>query len=129
MENLNLSLSEKAAEIILDTIEAQGLENGYLSMYVYGGGCSGLQYGLGLADGEPEIDEVVIFDRGVKIAVENNSIKFVNGSLIDYVETSMGGGFKVDNPNQLKGCGCGKSFATSDSEVSENTGCGTCSRY
>jgi len=60
MENFNISLTEKAAEVILSTIEAQGLENGFLSMYVYGGGCSGLQYGLGLDDGEPDIEDMLV---------------------------------------------------------------------
>lgn len=129
MENFTISLSEKAAEIILDAIEQQGLENGFLSMYVYGGGCSGLQYGLGLADGEPEIDDIISFDKGVKIAVDAGSAKYVSGSEIDYVETSMGGGFKVNNPNELKGCGCGKSFSVSSEDMPEQTGCGSCSKY
>lgn len=126
MENFTLTLTNKAAEMISDAIEAQGLENGFLSMYVYGGGCSGLQYGLGLADGEPEIDDTVVFHNNIKIAVEKGSDKYVNGAEIDYVETTMGGGFKVNNPNQLKGCGCGKSFSVEDSEVPESMGCGTC---
>lgn len=129
MENFSISLSEKAAEIILDAIEQQGLENGFLSMYVYGGGCSGLQYGLGLADGEPEIDDIISFDKGVKIAVEFGSAKYISGSEIDYVDTSMGGGFKVNNPNELKGCGCGKSFSVGGDETPEPTGCGSCSKY
>lgn len=129
MENFTISLSEKAAEIILDAIEQQGLENGFLSMHVYGGGCSGLQYGLGLADGEPEIDDIISFDKGVKIAVEYGSAKYVSNSEIDYVETSMGGGFKVNNPNELKGCGCGKSFSVSSEDMPEQTGCGSCSKY
>lgn len=129
MENFNISLTEKAAEVILSTIEAQGLENGFLSMYVYGGGCSGLQYGLGLDDGEPDIEDMLIFDKNVKIAVECGSAKYVTGSIIDYVETSMGGGFKVNNPNQLKGCGCGKSFSVDDVQESSSTGCGSCCNY
>ena len=54
-----LNLTDKAVEILLDTIEAQDVNDAYLSVSVYGGGCSGLQYGLGLCDGEPDIDEVV----------------------------------------------------------------------
>ena len=129
MENFTLTLTDKAAEVILDTIRAQELSNGFLSMNVYGGGCSGLQYGLGLDDGEPAIDDTVVYNNGVKIAVEFGSEKYVNGAEIDYVETTMGGGFKVNNPNQLKGCGCGKSFSVEDGPEPSSTGCGSCCNY
>ena len=124
-----LDLTDKAAEILLETIEGQAVNDAYLSVSVYGGGCSGLQYGLGLCEGEPDINELVFECKGIKIAVENNSLKYVKGSTIDYVETSMGGGFKVENPNELKSCGCGKSFATGDTDIPEATGCGSCTKY
>ena len=77
MNDLNITISETAAKIILNTIEDQSVSDPYLAFYVAGGGCSGLQYGLALAEGEPEIDDIIIYDKGVKIAVENgmNSIE------------------------------------------------------
>ena len=129
MNDLQVKLTDKAAEIILDTIESQNVSNAYLAFFVSGGGCSGLQYGLALADGEPDLDEVVLYDKNVKIAVDRKSAKYVSGSIIDYVETSMGGGFKVENPQAVKTCGCSSSFSTEDDDISElnqGSGCSAC---
>ena len=111
MNDLNITISETAAKIILNTIEDQSVSDPYLAFYVAGGGCSGLQYGLALAEGEPEIDDIIIYDKGVKIAVENGSAKYVNGCVINYQENGMQSGFKVENPNAAKTCGCNKSFS------------------
>jgi iron-sulfur cluster assembly protein len=95
----SITLTEKAAQMILDVIDAQELKNPYLELRVVGGGCSGLQYGLGLTE------------------------------IIDYIDMPMGAGFKVNNPNATKSCGCGASFSTDDSDVSElneGKGCGSC---
>jgi iron-sulfur cluster assembly accessory protein len=129
MNDLRVTLTDKAAEIILDTIESQNVSDAYLAFYVSGGGCSGLQYGLALADGEPDLDEIVLYDKNVKIAVDRKSAKYVSGSIIDYVETSMGGGFKVENPQAVKTCGCSSSFSTGDDDISElnqGSGCNAC---
>ena len=120
---LSIRLTENAARVINDTITDQNVEDPYLAFYVSGGGCSGLQYGLALAEGEPEIDDIIIFDKDIKIAVEGRSSRYVSGCVIDYVESSMGGGFKVENPNAAKTCGCNKSFSV-DGEVYDS--CGGC---
>ena len=121
MNDLNITISETAAKIILNTIEDQSVSDPYLAFYGAGGGCSGLQYGLALAEGEPEIDDIIIYDKGVKIAVENGSAKYVNGCVINYQENGMQSGFKVENPNAAKTCGCNKSFSV---EGEEHDTCG-----
>lgn len=130
MDNFNVSLTDRAAENIKDTIQSQGVENAYLTFYVSGGGCSGLQYGLALAEGEPEIDDVIVYDKDIKIAVDFKSSKYVSGSIIDFVETKMGGGFKIENPQATKSCGCSNSFSTEDmteiSELNNGFGCSSC---
>ena len=124
MNDLNITISETAAKIILNTIEDQSVSDPYLAVYVAGGGCSGLQYGLALAEGEPEIDDIIIYDKGVKIAVENGSAKYVNGCVINYQENGMQSGFKVENPNAAKTCGCNKSFSVEGEEHDTCGGCG-----
>ena len=124
MNDLNITISETAAKIILNTIEDQSVPDPYLTFYVAGGGCSGLQYGLALAEGEPEIDDIIIYDKGVKIAVENGSAKYVNGCVINYQENGMQSGFKVENPNAAKTCGCNKSFSVEGEEHDTCGGCG-----
>ena len=124
MNDLNITISETAAKIILNTIEDQSVSDPSLAFYVAGGGCSGLQYGLALAEGEPEIDDIIIYDKGVKIAVENGSAKYVNGCVINYQENGMQSGFKVENPNAAKTCGCNKSFSVEGEEHDTCGGCG-----
>ena len=124
MNDLNITISETAAKIILNTIEDQSVSDPYLAFYVAGGGCSGLQYGLALAEGEPEIDDIINYDKGVKIAVENGSAKYVNGCVINYQENGMQSGFKVENPNAAKTCGCNKSFSVEGEEHDTCGGCG-----
>lgn len=123
-EELNVTLSEKAASIIKETIKDQSVPDPYLAFYVAGGGCSGLQYGLALAEGEPEIDDIIIYDKDIKIAVEYSSAKYVNGCVIDYQENGMQSGFKVENPNAAKTCGCNKSFSVQGEEYDTCGGCG-----
>lgn len=126
---MNVTLTDKAAEIISDTLESQGIDNGYLAFYVSGGGCSGLQYGLALAEGEPDIEDLIVYDKNIKIAIDIKSSKYVSGSTIDYVDNTMGGGFKIENPNETKSCGCGKSFAVEDSDLNTISSCGSCTKY
>jgi iron-sulfur cluster assembly protein len=121
---LNVTLTDSAAEMIKTSMSEIDSQDMYVCLYVSGGGCSGLQYGLALSEGEPEIDDIIIFDKEIKIAVETQSAKYVNGAVIDYVENGMQSGFKVNNPNATKGCGCGKSFSVGGEEVDSCGGCG-----
>jgi len=85
-----------------------------LRVYVYSGGCSGFRYGMALDD-QPTADDTLIESRGVKVYVDAMTAKYVRGSEIDYVDTLMGAGFTVNNPNAVAACGCGSSFRTADS--------------
>lgn len=130
MDNFEINLTDKAAEMILDTIETQNVPDAYLSFYVSGGGCSGLQYGLALLEGEPEIDDVITYSKNVKIAVDFKSAKYVSGSIIDYIEKGMTSGFKIENPKAVKSCGCSGSFSVDDmndiGSLNQGSGCQAC---
>ena len=84
-----------------------------LRVYVYSGGCSGYRYGMMLED-QPTPDDNVLQANGVRVYIDTNSIPLIKGSEIDYVDTLMGAGFTVNNPNAVSGCGCGSSFRTAD---------------
>ncbi len=86
-----------------------------LRVYVYSGGCSGFRYGMMLED-QPAEDDNVLETNGVRVYVDSNSVPLLNGSSIDYVDTLMGAGFTVVNPNAVSGCGCGSSFRTAEDE-------------
>ena len=108
---VRISITEKAAEKVRSAMEKQGKSDVALRLYVSGGGCSGFQYGL--AFDRKNDDDNVIESHGVKVIVDQESAKYLDGSEIDYEESVMGEGFKVNNPNATETCGCGHSFKPS----------------
>ena len=92
-----------------------------LRIFVAGGGCSGLQYGMTL-DEEQEGDTAIAIG-GFKVFVDDMSLGYITGSEVDYVDSLMGAGFTVNNPNAVSSCGCGHSFKTADGG-GEARGCG-----
>ncbi|MEO7720106.1 MAG: iron-sulfur cluster insertion protein ErpA [Capsulimonas sp.] len=125
-----LSITDAAAEEVRTLIAQQDRDDLYLRVYVSGGGCSGLQYGMALDENVEPGDEV--FDlSGIRLVVDNTSMRYMSGSVVDYISTDMGGGFKIENPNATKSCGCGSSFSTGDEEAAgldtkAGGGCGSC---
>ena len=107
-EALNLTVTEKAAAKVKEAITKEGKKDAILRLYVSGGGCSGFQYGL--AFDSKKDDDCVVENHGVKVLVDSESAKYVEGAEIDYVESVMGEGFKINNPNATETCGCGHSF-------------------
>jgi iron-sulfur cluster assembly protein len=93
-----------------------------LRVFVSGGGCSGLQYGMAFDDNVRPMDEVVEQD-GVRILIDEMSAPYIRGSEIDYVDGLMGAGFTVHNPNAVRSCSCGHSFDTGD-DAGEAKACG-----
>ena len=120
-------LTDGAADMVKDLIAQQERDDLALRVYVAGGGCSGLQYGMAL-DENVEDDDQVFETKGVKVVVDGMSLRYIAGSTVDYVTTGMGGGFKVENPNSTGGCGCGSSFQTEESggAAASGGGCGSC---
>ncbi|RME07315.1 MAG: iron-sulfur cluster insertion protein ErpA, partial [Anaerolineae bacterium] len=109
-----ITLTPAAANAVRDLMAKRQLEGYALRVFVQGGGCSGFQYGMALEDNIREQDTRVVC-HGVDVVVDEISIQYLRGSVIDYVEDVMGSGFKVDNPNAVAACGCGNSFRTKDS--------------
>ena len=85
-----------------------------LRVYVYSGGCSGYRYGMMLED-KPTAEDIRVQSQDINVYVDPQSTKLLQGSEIDYVDTLMGAGFTVNNPNAVSGCGCGSSFRTEES--------------
>jgi iron-sulfur cluster assembly protein len=83
-------------------------------VYVYSGGCSGYRYGMMLED-QPAAEDIKVESKGINVYVDPQSTQLLKGSEIDYVDTLMGAGFTVNNPNAVSGCGCGSSFRTEES--------------
>jgi iron-sulfur cluster assembly accessory protein len=110
-----VSLTDAAASKLRELTKDETSPQIGLRVYVYSGGCSGYRYGMMLED-EPTGDDRILSASGVRVYIDPNSVPLIKGSQIDYVDTLMGAGFTVNNPNAVSGCGCGSSFRTADDE-------------
>ena len=107
-----LTVTPVAAEKIRELLEQRGgAEGNGLRVRVMGGGCSGLQYALGIATKANEGDQIYE-SHGIRVYVDPKTYPYVEGSEIDYTDELMGGGFQIHNPNVVASCGCGHSFKT-----------------
>ncbi len=106
-----LTLTDKAIDKVKEFIGSQDTpeEYGGIRVSVAGGGCSGFQYALSLERESSEGDQVVQVN-GFKVFVDQQSMAYLEGTEIDFVETVQGAGFKFNNPNVKSTCGCGESF-------------------
>src|ERR1700735_4093407 len=81
-----------------------------LRIGVVGGGCSGFQYSMSFENQAGMMDKVLNFD-GLKVFVDATSMMYLNGCVVDYVETLEAAGFKFENPSVKSTCGCGSAFS------------------
>lgn len=127
-----LFVTGAALDVIRDLRVQREAPNHALRVFVTGGGCSGLQYGMAFEETAGESDTVVDYE-GVRLLVDPTSLMYLQGSTIDFVDSLMGGGFRIENPNSSGGCGCGKSFKSKeeqdDGSYYDDGGCGSCSSY
>ena len=79
-----------------------------LRVKVVGGGCSGLQYKMDLD--QPRDGDKIFENGGAKLLVDRKSFLYLNGTDLDYEDELMSSGFKLQNPNVKRTCGCGSSF-------------------
>jgi len=120
LEEPVLSVSAPAAAKIRELLEQRGIPSHALRVFVSGGGCSGLQYGMAFEAEPQEFDTVVEAEPGVRLIVDPTSVLYLGGATIDFVDSLMGGGFRIDNPNAVSTCGCGHSFRTSGESSAED---------
>ena len=123
VETSIINMTPAAADKVRELLVQENDPSLALRVFVAGGGCSGLQYGMTL-DEEQEGDTVISIS-GFNILVDEMSMGYIDGSEIDYVDSLMGAGFTVNNPNAVLSCGCGHSFKTaSGGGEAKSCGCG-----
>ena len=113
IEQATITLTGEAMSQLKSLLEKEASPDLKLRVFVSGGGCSGLQYGMAFDDAVRPGDEIVEQD-GVRVVIDDFSAPYVRGSEIDYVDSLMGAGFTVNNPNAVSSCSCGHSFRTAD---------------
>ncbi|HEX3470570.1 MAG TPA: iron-sulfur cluster assembly accessory protein [Silvibacterium sp.] len=105
-----LVLTDTAAGKVREIMATQDPLPAGLRIGVVGGGCSGFQYSMSFENQAGMMDKVFNFD-GLKVFVDATSLMYLNGCVVDYVETLEAAGFKFENPNTKSTCGCGSSFS------------------
>lgn len=122
-----MTLTPTAQTKLHELLVSRNIPNHGLRVFVAGGGCSGLQYGMAFEAQAREFDTVVAQGE-VKLFIDPTSMMYLSGASIDFVDSLMGGGFKIENPNATSACGCGSSFKTKDGAsagAQEGASCGS----
>jgi iron-sulfur cluster assembly accessory protein len=104
-----ISLTERAARRISEIMTREP-EGSMLRISVNGGGCSGFAYAFDV-DRTRQDDDVVVERDGVAVLVDQVSLQYMDGSVIDFVDDLIGQSFKIENPHAVASCGCGTSFS------------------
>ncbi len=104
-----VTLTDRAARRINEIMAAEPAGS-MLRISVNGGGCSGFQYGFDVERQQQE-DDLVIERDGAAVLVDQTSLQYMDGSVIDFVDDLIGQSFKIENPQATAGCGCGTSFS------------------
>lgn len=131
-----LAISQVAAKRLQSMMREKELEGYGLRVFVSGGGCSGLQYGMTFDD-EVRDGDASWEAHGLRLIVDPISASYLTGASIDYQSDNMlAGAFKIDNPNAVSSCGCGHSFRAKDQAAADEYdgydqgyaggGCGAC---
>ena len=104
-----VNLTEKAVSKVKEIMAQQNPVPSGLRIGVVGGGCSGFSYSMSFENAPGVMDKVYNFND-LKVYVDATSAMYLNGCVVDYVETLEAAGFKFENPNVKSTCGCGSSF-------------------
>jgi iron-sulfur cluster assembly protein len=124
-ETALVTLTQTAADKLLAIMNEKGLADSHaLRVFVSGGGCSGMQYGMTFEDNPRPVD--TMFEQyGLRVVIDPRSLPYLEGANIDYVDSLMGGGFHIENPNAVSSCGCGNSFRSKE-DGGNGGGCSSC---
>ena len=103
-----IKVSPSASEKIFQLIEREGKGN-YLRVRITGGGCNGLSYKMKFVR-EPKEGDIYVLSNNVEVLIDTKTALYLRGTLLEYSDKLVAGGFKFTNPNAKASCSCGESF-------------------
>jgi iron-sulfur cluster assembly protein len=119
-----VALSPLAAQKLQSILQEKNLNEHGLRVFIAGGGCSGFQYGMAF-ENTMEDGDFVFESNGIRLYVDPASAMYLEGATVDYIDSLMGGGFRIENPNAVSTCSCGQSFSSGqESGHSHDSACG-----
>jgi iron-sulfur cluster assembly accessory protein len=108
--NENLVRLTAAAGAKVAALIARDRQGDYLRIAITGGGCNGLSYKLRFAPA-PKRGDILVRSGGVAVLVDAKTALYIKGTVLDFSDKMIGGGFKFTNPNAKASCSCGESFS------------------
>lgn len=103
-----IKLTENAIKKIIE-LKMRENSGDWLRMLIVGGGCNGLTYRMKFVN-DLKRGDIVVNSLGIKLIVDSKSALYLRGTILDYSNKMIGGGFKFTNPNAKSSCSCGESF-------------------
>jgi len=103
-------LTDAAGEKVRALIARDPQQGDFLRIAITGGGCNGLSYKLRFAP-EPKRGDILVRTAGVPVLVDSKTALYLKGTVLDYSNRMIAGGFKFANPNAKASCSCGESFS------------------
>ena len=103
-----VKVSASASVKIFQLIEREG-KGEFLRVRITGGGCNGLSYKMKFVM-EPKEGDIYVLSESVKVLVDSKTALYLRGTLVEYSDKLVAGGFKFSNPNAKASCSCGESF-------------------
>jgi len=108
--NENLVKLTDAAGVKTRSLIAREKQGDFLRIAITGGGCNGLSYKLRFAN-EPRRGDILVRTGGVPVVIDSKTALYLKGTVLDYSNRMVAGGFKFSNPNAKASCSCGESFS------------------
>jgi iron-sulfur cluster assembly protein len=101
-----IEVTEAAAVKLQSMMQEKELTDCALRVFVQGEGCNGFRYGMAFDQTQREGDEVFVSPGGLRVFVDSTSLFYMDGSRIDFVESALGSGFHIENPQEALACNC-----------------------
>ncbi len=116
-----VTLSDKAAGQFVSFAMEQGSKGAMLRIWVAGLGCSGFRYGMGIEEKAPEEGDQVFESNGVRLVIDAQSLGYMDGATVTWVDDPQNSGFSIENPNPApeRQCNCGSAGCGVQGESSE----------
>jgi len=121
-----ITISGMAAGRLTGILAEQGKPGATLRVWVAGLGCSGYRYGMGIDEKEPEEGDQIFESNGIRVVVDPQSLSYMDGSTVNWIDEQENSGFAIDNPNPAParecncGSGCSHGEASEDAETADS---------
>ena len=109
-KNATITATLSAVNRLKAVMSSDGKEDHFLRMSVEGGGCSGMTYKMDFEETKGPNDRE-FQSNGLAIVCDLKSWLYLKDVKVDYSDDLLNGGFKIQNPNAERTCGCGTSFS------------------